>query len=477
MELSRMCFTWFNMIRQSITDKFNKLQTFLESKFPKLRGTFYGKCFICAVLLSSVVFMFGVLDLIISSSSEGEKVQTSERVLTLAGQNCLTLTRDVAEGRKSVADIFNVIWQGFYGRNYRKNLFKAEIAKYKGEPIIRVNERPWEGSGWSTIISETINGVTHTKIDKNPDKIIFADVGLILSVNDQGYQQWKESSHYLLQKIAVPKDDAASGYWLAGMWFGVNSTTVSILQKCNARSTDYLESIAELNIWAEALDGKGNVIVKENGKPLRECISINKFERPKSKHKLPLGARVDNILELGRVSDFNHEEQAPVKKKMLINGKETLIEEVYASNADIESLEEAAGNDISTDVIFKMVDYIVIKIVDGGIIAANPQLNDTTIFLETPLQFLKGEKLPEGYVRFISSSSKEGKSIRHFRQVLRKALGEGFHREIEQDSASRSEYASAVIRFDYISENEAKSIASVRCWIEDVPEGKSDENL
>ena len=208
----------------------------------------------------------------------------------------------------------------------------------------------------------------------------------------------------------------------------------------------------------------------KNDKPVRECISLDAFKRKDSRFTLPLGARSDDIFELGRWSDFYREDQAVVQKTIEIEGQERTIEEVYASG-DVALLEDATNAAIGTDTIFEMVNYVVNKIVEGGIVATESQSRDTSIFLETPLKFSKGDKLPHGYVKFISPSSKVGKNIRHFRQVLRKDPQDGFHRKIAQASV-RHEWSAAWIRFDYLSEETAKSIATVRCWIEETADQK-----
>lgn len=467
-----------------IKRKLDLLQVLLESKYPVIRELPHGKYLVHTMFILTIAFTLTILISVTLNSSSDATIQTSRQLpeVTLAGRDFTAfaneITRDmpppVRVGR--FRDVYDAIWVGFYGRNYRKNFYTGEIAKNDdGKPIIVVKERPWDGAEWSNESITVVNGVTTRKIDKNPDTVIFVDIPLILSVNDQVYQQWKTASQHLLQKFAVSKDEAVNGCWLAGKWFGLDITTAMALKQWKSRPEKFLQQIAKLRVWVEAVDTNGKVVSK-NEKPLRECISLDNFVRKEnykaSRFSLPLGARSDDIFELGRWSEFYSEDQASAQKKIIVDGNESFIEECYVSDSgNIALVEDVTNGTTATNTIFKVINYDVKEIVTGGIVAVNSQSKVPSIFLETPLQFAKGDPLPIGYARFISPSSKEGKSIRHFRQVLRKDPESGFHKQITPDHVSH-EWASAWVRFDYLSKETAKSIASVRCWIEEEDSSK-----
>lgn len=478
MRIYYVCLSWLKEAIRWINHKLDSFQAILESKCPKLRELPNGKfaahvLFIFTVLVTLVI----LISLTVDSPSDSA-MQTSLKTsrITLAGKDFTVFANEITHDMPPPVrvgrfrDMFNAIWTGFYGKNYRKNFYKGEIAKNNGKPIINVRERPWDGMEWKHESITVVNGVTTRKIDKNPDTVTFVDIPIVLSVNDQVYQHWKTVSQHLLQKFAVSKDDAVKGCWLAGMWFGLDMPTAMALTQWKRQPETFLSQIAELNVWVEAVDASGKAVLK-NDKPLREHIPLDKFVRKEdsktSRFSLPLGARSEDIFELGRWSEFYCEEQAPAKKKIIVNGNESFIEEFYVPDCDdITHLKDITDVSTAANTVFKIINYVVEKSVPGGIIAVDPQSRGPRVFLETPLQFEKGDALPLGYAKFISPSSREGKSIKHFCQVLRKDPENGFHQKIAPDHVSH-EWASAWVRFDYLSEETAKSIASVRCWIEE----------
>ncbi len=494
---------YFTTAGQWLQAKINQFQGFLESRFPKLQkqpcGQHAAHVFVAlsGMLIVLVFFSFarGSSSTSDSSSETSSSVQGNQEI-TLGGR---TFSLDKLypfrqkEGTESSypkghspGDVFYAIWNSFYGKGYRKHFYNVQVDKdKKGKPFIFVKDRPSEHA-WTRRTVTVENGVTTEKIESSP-RIFYVIAMLNLSVNDSVYRQWKDAAHTLLRQFAVSKDEATSSHWLAGMWFGFgvceqvaldafknalssnnNSLNFAGLSDFDEGSAKTLFDIAKLCVYVEALDAMGNVIVKD-GKPLRTCIPLDEFASLPRFERMPLllGSRPGGIFELGRFADFNTEEQATVKKKIAIEDKTAFIEEVYAPESDIEPIENATDTAITNGALFAMNGYVVTKTVDHGVIATNPNQSDSTILLETPLLFSKGDEIPLGYVKYVAPSSKAGKTVRHFRQVFRNDPINGFHGRRFEDRTQLLERAPAAVDFDNLSEETAKSIANVRCWIEE----------
>ena len=451
------CRIIFLSLCSSVKSGINYMQLILEANFPKLKTIRLGR-YAAHAIICSTIFLFVILAFVIGSKSDKNgTVDNTNEIVDNTGHE------DDLSKLKSPQDVFDAIWNGFYGLDFQNQAYNIAMLPVSQDTIYE------QGDGR---FARTIK--------------------LRLSVNDSIYNQWKKMAHSLLFNFAVPKSKATTGCWMAGRWFSFDKETTDILNEWISQK-EKAESTPHLVVHVEGIDSTGNTIARasinlcdftsaaKNQYTRNIPVSGNQFIPSKRQlHTNLLDHRPDKIFELGKITDFPNDEQSSYMDKVTLNGEECILETIpaplehgVASLATAPSLtDKEYVSKLVDPALFNLDHYIVDSTTRDGIVAkctdeasANP-----LVFIESPFpHYKKGVKLSDVKVKFISCSSHVGENICHLRQVY---LYWNFYRD-NQGYTSKDEYecnqewGECAARFHDLERETAAAIVDVKCHIEE----------
>ena len=163
MEFSNRLLLLFNKTKQNFALKLEQLQGFLETKYPKLRELPFGR-YASRVLLAVTALAVALVVIVsTSSSARNTNSSTSRHPITLAGKNFSGIENLTSQNRGiKFNEVCNAIWDGFYGKKYRKPFFNVKTYENNGKQWIFVRKYSLE----SDVDPRTYNPESDAKLDR-----------------------------------------------------------------------------------------------------------------------------------------------------------------------------------------------------------------------------------------------------------------------------------------------------------------------